>query len=270
MYIASQVFGSPLALRYLRPDWVAPLGSSALVFNFIFARWLVGTPVTRLDVQGTVVIVLGVILIVVFSSINSGLDQSISIDRLNGLWIRLSWLLYLVLVFAGTWTIYLFSSLLRALLASRASYSAMTSPTLEPTATPRQPNKLITLAKRYWAAWKSIEKRLLAQVERLLSRADDARVTWLQGIGWAVTGGSLAGLCLVWTKAVVKIFWLPGHPVGDAIEKYDSTLKNAAAQPVFLDHPHSRHLHSSPADRLPQPSVAVHRHRCRCAALLRR
>jgi hypothetical protein len=35
--------GSPLALKYLRPDWVAPLGSTALIFNFIFARWLVGT-----------------------------------------------------------------------------------------------------------------------------------------------------------------------------------------------------------------------------------
>ena len=35
--------GSPLALRYLRPDWVAPLGSSSLVFNFLFAYWLVGT-----------------------------------------------------------------------------------------------------------------------------------------------------------------------------------------------------------------------------------
>lgn len=35
--------GSPLALRYLRPDWVAPLGASSLIFNFMFAYWLVGT-----------------------------------------------------------------------------------------------------------------------------------------------------------------------------------------------------------------------------------
>lgn len=88
--------GSPLALRYLRPDWVAPLGSSALVFNFIFARWLVGTrectsysdglnlivlAVTATDIRGTAVIVMGVILIMVFSSINHGLQQSISLER---------------------------------------------------------------------------------------------------------------------------------------------------------------------------------------------
>jgi hypothetical protein len=88
-----------MALRYLRPDWVAPLGSSALIFNFIFARWLVGTrecgcetgmcsryrsnrsAVTATDIRGTAVIVLGVILIMVFSSINHGLQQAISVER---------------------------------------------------------------------------------------------------------------------------------------------------------------------------------------------
>ena len=89
------IVGSPLALKYLRPDWVAPLGSTALIFNFIFARWLVGTrkltqpgagitdatAVTATDIRGTAVIVLGVILIMVFSSINHGLQQAISIER---------------------------------------------------------------------------------------------------------------------------------------------------------------------------------------------
>jgi hypothetical protein len=50
-------------------------------------------------------------------------------------------------------------------------------------------------------------------MEITFSRTDDARIIWLQGIGWAVAGGSLAGLCLVFTKAVVKIFYNPGHPV---------------------------------------------------------
>jgi hypothetical protein len=61
--------------------------------------------------------------------------------------------------------------------------------------------------------WKSVESRILARMEITFSRTDDARIIWLQGIGWAVAGGSLAGLCLVFTKAVVKIFYNPGHPV---------------------------------------------------------
>lgn len=39
--ILSQLVGSTLALQYLRAEFVAPLGSSSLVFNFLFARALV-------------------------------------------------------------------------------------------------------------------------------------------------------------------------------------------------------------------------------------
>jgi hypothetical protein len=85
--------GSTLALRWLRPDWVAPLGSTSLIFNFLFASWLVGTreccessrcslaAVTATDIRGTAVIILGVILILVFSSINHGLQQGLNIER---------------------------------------------------------------------------------------------------------------------------------------------------------------------------------------------
>jgi len=31
-------------------EYVAPLGSSSLIFNFLFARFLVGTPVTSNDI----------------------------------------------------------------------------------------------------------------------------------------------------------------------------------------------------------------------------
>ena len=47
-YILSQLVGSTLALQYLRAEFVAPLGSSSLVFNFLFARWLVSRSVVFL------------------------------------------------------------------------------------------------------------------------------------------------------------------------------------------------------------------------------
>lgn len=58
---------------------------------------------------------------------------------------------------------------------------------------------------------------MLSRMEITFARADDARLIWLEGIGWAVAGGSLAGLCLVFTKAIVKIFGNPGHPVSPLI-----------------------------------------------------
>lgn len=214
MYIASQVFGSPLALRYLRPDWVAPLGSSSLVFNFLFAYWLVGTPVTTSDIRGTAVIILGVILIIVFSSINHGLQQSLSIERLNSLWSRPAWLAYFIVVVLFTASAYIVSLLLQSLLSSRASFSPLASPSLElPVSRSSSPNPFVKTYRKLTGNWGKFERFAVGKLEVIFQRTDDVKVTWLQGIGWAVAGGSLAGLCLVFTKAVVKIMWLPGHPV---------------------------------------------------------
>lgn len=223
--------GSPLALRYLRPDWVAPLGSSSLVFNFIFAYWLVGTrqlslsssilrigadfpAVTSTDINGTAVIVLGVILILIFSSINHGLSQTIDIPTLNELWTRASWLAYYVFLILFTGTTYFISHLLAALLASRASYSPLPSPTIQiGSRAPAPGNAVKVLAGKVWGSWKTFEGKVLRRMEGMFSRTEDSRLVWLQGIGWSVCGGSLAGLCLVFTKVIVKIFGLPGHPV---------------------------------------------------------
>lgn len=68
LYIASQVVGSTLALEFLRAEYVAPLGATSLIFNVLFAYLLAGTPVTRIDVFGTVVIVVGVVGVVVFGN----------------------------------------------------------------------------------------------------------------------------------------------------------------------------------------------------------
>lgn len=50
LFRLSQLIGSTLALRYLRAEYVAPLGATSLIFNFLFASLLVGTPVTNTDI----------------------------------------------------------------------------------------------------------------------------------------------------------------------------------------------------------------------------
>lgn len=54
---------------------MAPLGSVALIFNFIFAKILVGTKITRKDVLGTFVVIASVIWIVVFGGMYNGQDR---------------------------------------------------------------------------------------------------------------------------------------------------------------------------------------------------
>lgn len=136
------------------------------------------------------------------------------INSLNGLWRHGGWLSYFFFIVFGTFFTFLVSHLLARLVASRASYSPIGSPSLGlPPSRPATSNAVVAFFKRIWGSWKSLESKILGRMEITFSRTDDARIIWLQGIGWAVAGGSLAGLCLVFTKAVVKIFYNPGHPV---------------------------------------------------------
>ncbi|KAI8099831.1 magnesium transporter NIPA-domain-containing protein [Halteromyces radiatus] len=95
-YVASQLIGSTIALNYLKTQWVAPLGSVALIYNFIFAKILVGTNITRKDVFGTLVVVASVIWIVVFGGMYNGEDPeaSISLENLKTLFTRPIFIIY--------------------------------------------------------------------------------------------------------------------------------------------------------------------------------
>ena len=72
------------------------MGSSSLIFNFLFARWLLGTHITRLDLVGTLIVVLGVVGVVGFGNIrrDGGIDQdaNMSLSTLKTLWGRGAWL----------------------------------------------------------------------------------------------------------------------------------------------------------------------------------
>ncbi|CAG8492663.1 10343_t:CDS:2, partial [Ambispora gerdemannii] len=89
LYILSQLLGSTLALYFLKAQWVAPLGAVSLIFNFVFARALVGTRITRKDIVGTFVVIASVIWVVVFGGMNKGEgDESLTLEKLKALFMR--------------------------------------------------------------------------------------------------------------------------------------------------------------------------------------
>ncbi|CAG8473190.1 17177_t:CDS:2 [Cetraspora pellucida] len=94
LYIFSQVFGSTVALNFLKPQWVAPLGSLSLIFNFIFARVLVGTKITKQDLWGTLVIVISVIWVVGFGGISKDYDDDLDLEKLKELMLRPLFIIY--------------------------------------------------------------------------------------------------------------------------------------------------------------------------------
>lgn len=131
--------------------------------------------------------------------------------RLSALWSRGSWLSYFFVLVFATWAVYLVGDMLHKVAKQRASFSPLPSPVL---GRGSRPPLALNFFQRVMAKWRSAESTILGHLERLLQRTDDARVSWMEGIFFASCGGSLAGLCLVFTKAIVKIMWGPGHPVG--------------------------------------------------------
>ncbi|KAF5393269.1 hypothetical protein D9757_000629 [Collybiopsis confluens] len=209
LYILSQLIGSTLALEYMRAEYVAPLGSTSLVFNFLFARFLVGTPVTSTDIYGTIVVVLGVIGIVAFGSINSGFAPDTDVNHLTYLWRRGGWLAFFFLMSGALFLVFLCTSKLDAILAARSHMNAAPSSASQPMNTSstknRQSNVLVAVARRIQMIWAFVSTKLGDWIEKWNEPKDDKTIAWTLGIAWAAVGGALAGGTLVFAKATVKL-----------------------------------------------------------------
>jgi drug/metabolite transporter superfamily protein YnfA/heme exporter protein D len=68
LYILCQIFGSVLALGYISPMVLAPLGSLGLIFNIIFSSIFSGTLISNMDWIGTCLIVVGCAIISAFGT----------------------------------------------------------------------------------------------------------------------------------------------------------------------------------------------------------
>ncbi|KAG7440005.1 uncharacterized protein BT62DRAFT_938436 [Guyanagaster necrorhizus] len=199
LYILSQLIGSTLALEYMRAEYVAPLGSTSLVFNFLFARFLVGTPVTSTDIYGTIVVVIGVIGIVAFGSINSGLATETDVEHLTQLWRRGGWLgFFFLMSFALIFLLY-FTSKLDDLLGTRGDIVGDSNNTITHGG---QGSGFVSAARSVWAF---LQRRVTDWLELWTAPKDDKTIAWTLGIGWACCGGGLAGGTLVFAKATVKL-----------------------------------------------------------------
>ncbi|KAJ7251512.1 hypothetical protein B0H12DRAFT_1051930 [Mycena haematopus] len=232
LYILSQLIGSTLALEYMRAEYVAPLGSSSLVFNFLFARFLVGTPVTSTDIYGTVVVVCGVIGIVLFGSINSGLAQETDVDHLTSLWRRGGWLGFFFVMAFSLIILVIATGKLDVMLVTRSDLSsvpfASNLPTTRPpNADPRsQPNIVFRTIGAVQRVWQSAMVLLVEWLELWTAPKDDTTIAWTLGIGWACCGGGLAGGCLVFAKATVKL-------ISGSLSRENTGNQFGHAAPIF-------------------------------------
>lgn len=152
-------------------------------------------------IQGTVIVILGVVGIVLFGSINSGLETEMDLARLKHLWARLNWLLYFIFMSIALILVYIFISQLEYVLLARSDISAQPFSGMNGVAlgAPQRPGGVgwvAALRMRYQQALAWVREKL----EEWTAAKDDKTISWTLGIGWACCGGGLAGGCLVFAK----------------------------------------------------------------------
>lgn len=146
-----------------------------------------------LILQGTIVVVLGVVGIVGFGSINSGLHPDMDLDRLKTIWSRPGWLSYFLLMTIAIIIVYVGTSQLDAILATRSDLAALPTTRPKPVILPKDAG----LWANFKVRWNSAMHWSRERLDTWTAAKDDNTVAWMLGIGWSCVGGGLAGACLV-------------------------------------------------------------------------
>ncbi|KAI8809798.1 hypothetical protein BJ742DRAFT_224414 [Cladochytrium replicatum] len=132
LYISTQMFGSIVALIFISPIVLAPLGSSGLIFNVLFSKIFLGTTITRADWWGTLLIVFGCSLISLYGNADDGGRQTIEdVIRLYG---RATFIIYFAIQNAFALSLFaLVKYMERSALSSDKPSETPASPSQAPT-----------------------------------------------------------------------------------------------------------------------------------------
>ncbi|WAR52022.1 hypothetical protein PtB15_1B461 [Puccinia triticina] len=222
LYILSQVLGSTLALQYMRSEYVAPLGSASLIFNFLFARWLLGTKITTLDAVGTLVVILGVVGVIGFGNIRqAGIDEeaNMSLSTLEALWARPAWIAHLVLLETITSLVLWLANIGYEVIEEKRTFEASrvsreeedtdVEMVLRRGGGRRSRSGFLARTTGFLAPALSVQQRLRGGLKGAiekwsLSRADQSMMK-LDGLLWGCSAGLLAGQTLIFAKSYVKL-----------------------------------------------------------------
>jgi magnesium transporter len=149
--------------------------------------------------QGTAVVILGVIGIVAFGSINSGLKEYFSLELLAHLWARPGWIGYFLIMTTLIVVQYICNTQLEAVYTARQEISVLPS---HRTPIPRsQETQPVGYFTKVAALWSRTMQKLRDIMEAWTAPKDDKTIAWTLGIGWSCNGGAMAGGSLVFAKA---------------------------------------------------------------------
>lgn len=143
--------------------------------------------------------VLGVIGIVAFGAINSGLSSETDVVHLTYLWRRGGWLGFFFCMSFALIFLMIFTSSLDAVLSARSDLSSEPFSGISARRGARTPQT--GFFGKVKEAWQDTMGWVMEKLEVWTAPKDDKTVAWTLGIGWACCGGGLAGGTLVFAKA---------------------------------------------------------------------
>lgn len=224
LYIASQLVGSTLALEFMRAEYVAPLGSTSLIFNFIFAKMLVGTSITRMDIAGTFVVILGVCGVVGFGNLRTtdGHEENLDLEVLKGLWSRGGWIVYFVCLEVVSFTAFWLSRIIDSVWTERQELETRQYQ-------PERAGSAETQLQRFNRIRRTFRHAVKSRIETWSVSKPDIVLRKMSGVAWSVTGGLLAGQTLVFAKSAVKLATAPGNQFAHPLSIFIIVLLGVAA-----------------------------------------
>ena len=142
-------------------------------------------------------IVIAVCGVIGFGSWNSGRESDMDLARLIVLWSRFGWIIYIIICTLAIIGLFLTAAQLDVILAARADLEAV------PFAA--EASRSSRAATTWWQRTRALFTHWGAFLEHWTAAQSDKQLAWTLGILWSVCGGGLAGECLVFAKAAVKL-----------------------------------------------------------------
>ncbi|KAI9444801.1 hypothetical protein H4582DRAFT_849888 [Lactarius indigo] len=202
IFISSNILGSLFQIASLPVVILAPLGAVSLLWNALFARFILGDVFSVWMVLGTLLIAGGAVLIAIFGIVP---EPTHSLEDLLILFSRPTFVAYfsllgfavLVCLAITHLSEYSYSARLRNQLPSRPS-SPLLIPTNSTTDLTTERTPLLD-RKRYASSTISLSSSVTQK------HAIPSRTPLLLSISYASTSGILSGMCLVFAKSGVEL-----------------------------------------------------------------
>ena len=144
---------------------------------------------------------LGVVGIVAFGSINSGLASETDVAHLTYLWRRPGWLGFFFCMFGALCVVGTGVVRLDGVLNARAEDEIDIGGGSGITTGVGRTRGPLGVFRKVMNAWGWLMSWVTEMLEIWTIAKDDKQIAWTLGIGWACLGGGLAGGCLVFAKA---------------------------------------------------------------------